>query len=40
MDLTVVNINTFVLAQYVGIVMAFLGAVWGIRRIIRLANYS
>ena len=40
MDLFVVTIDTFVLAGYVGVVLAFLGVVWGIRRLIKLGNYS
>lgn len=40
MDYTVVNINTYVLAAYVSIVLVFLGVMWGIRRMIRLVNRS
>lgn len=40
MDYTVVNINTYVLASYVSIVLVFLGVMWGIRRMIRLVNRS
>lgn len=37
---TEITIHTFVLMKYLVTVLVFLGAYWGIKRMVRLANAS
>ncbi len=36
MDYTVVTVDTYVLAEYVGAVLILLGVIWGIRKMMKL----